>query len=183
MKGTLYSLPTAADCKKCEIGNQEPFCVTSGAETCFNVKHFNTEEKFGGDFYFVTNHLSSLSERNFYDNAEDALKAYEVSNEYEPFYLIAGIKGDDGRYHLYDTNGKAHWKEKWRHMYVAYFAVRHNPGASYPETVISEDGVFATPEAANEYVKKNGGAWKVYSFKLLQEKMAESLSLKAVFTD
>jgi len=181
MKGILYTLPSRADCKECENGNSEPFCVTCGADTCFNMKHFDTEKKLGADFYFVTNHLGSLSERNFYEDAEEALKAYEVSNAYEPFYLVAGIKENDGRYHLYDTNSKAYWKGKWRHMYIAYFAVRYHPTTLYPETVIEEDGVFTTPEAASKYAKMHNGAWKAYSFKALQEKMAESLATETAF--
>ena len=133
------------------------------------------------EFYFVTNRLDLMTKHCFIDGGYivPALEEYRARNKYEPTYLIAGCQHEDGRIHLYDTEGKTGCGMQWKHMFAAYFVVRHNPGTPYPETVISEDGIFTTPWDADKYIKEHGGAWKVYDFRGLQEKMAESLEIEA----
>ena len=66
---------------------------------------------------------------------------------------------------------------KWVPLYRAWIVVRHNPGFSYPETVISKDGIFETMAETEAYIKNHGGSWKIYGFNDLQYKMGESIQL------
>lgn len=76
------------------------------------------------------------------------------------------------------TNGTKIIDWKWVPFGRAWFVVRHNPGFSYPETVICQDGIFETLAETEAYIKEHGGSWKMYCFSELQHKMAESITLE-----
>lgn len=75
------------------------------------------------------------------------------------------------------TNGTRILDWKWVPRYRAWVVVRHNPGFQYPETVISQNGIFETLAEAEAYIKNHDGSWKIYCFNELQHKMAESIQL------
>ena len=84
---------------------------------------------------------------------------------------------------LYRVNENTHmlevWDSKWVTLCRVWFVVRHNPSFNHPETIISENGIFDTLAEAEAFIKENGGSWKLYSFKELQQKMIESADLEA----
>lgn len=82
-------------------------------------------------------------------------------------------------YFCYDESDKTLYVHEngWKPWGRVWFVVRHNPGFSYPETVISKDGIFDTLAETEAYIKKHGGSWKMYDFNELQYKMAESIQL------
>ena len=85
-------------------------------------------------------------------------------------------------FYYYDEEDKSLYAftfehNEWTRCCRMWFVVRDNPGFNYPETVISEDAIFDTLAKAEAYIKEHGGSWKMYDFKGLQCKMAESLRL------
>lgn len=110
---------------------------------------------------------------------DKAMAAWEKLNADSPYDLIR-FNEETKMVEEYDAitepGGKITGWE-WVQRYRAWFVVRHNPGFKHPETVISGNGIFETLAEAEEYIKANGGYWKMYGFYELQNKMAESIRL------
>lgn len=120
--------------------------------------------------YFVPSYFQDfLSACNYAGSLElQAFACYDEQNREMPHDLL---RFDE------DTHILSVWDSGWKPLCREWFVVRHNPGFNYPETVISEDGIFDRLADAEEYIKTHGGSWKMYNFRELQTKMAESIQL------
>ena len=127
------------------------------------------------DLFFITRYYQSAEIANWTyvgNNPEKAMAEFSDADEFEPCDLF---RYNDSEKMLYGFNPV---DDEWKPYCRMWFAVRHNPGFPYPETVISQDGIFDTLAETEAYIKEHGGSWKMYCFSELQCKMAESITLE-----